>query len=454
MDEQQTPPDSITSEREAAEKPSPKSNSIEDHARIWAEVRARTGFTSYQNYIGVYKGRENRADLRLLWERMHDVTSLHEENTCSIIDFFACGNSPSPMAIRCHSSSGSELLAALLQPPNNVRLQIVLWPILSPPLSASLKVSREILNILGLGLRLDPQFFLALLETLSGPSLSDDLNEAVEFRPLHPSHVVIDRAVATLVRHVLAEKPDAAPILLIAGGFNLKMRSKLMDLWDCSCIADQRLNNNPPFAYPSSPMEEMRDSVPGQIEPKWLHIYMKISTSLVRTKYDGKRDIPATITEIFFPLLPLLYMNCYKMKAQLLLLRRGYMAQQAAQHADDIDSKRVKQVSFGLHQKRYWLRRSIEDSEDGIRHFEEYVHAQDAGHLLHSSAYLEVKQEAEQIHKGARRLDTEVRDYLQLVTGESSLEESRKSIELSNHQILEGKQGLLLELQECQNLTD
>ena len=75
-------------------------------------------------------------------------------------------------------------------------------------------------------------------------------------------------------------------------------------------------------------------------------------------------------------------------------------------------------------------------------HFERYISAEDANYLPKSPAYLQIKQERDQIHDEARRLDTEVRDYLQLVVGNLSLEESRKSIELSNQQILEGKRGL------------
>ena len=77
-----------------------------------------------------------------------------------------------------------------------------------------------------------------------------------------------------------------------------------------------------------------------------------------------------------------------------------------------------------------------------MSHFERYVSAKNPKYLPESSAYLKVKQETSQIHNEARRLDAEVRDYLHLVVGNLALEESRKSIELSNQQILEGKRGL------------
>ena len=77
-----------------------------------------------------------------------------------------------------------------------------------------------------------------------------------------------------------------------------------------------------------------------------------------------------------------------------------------------------------------------------MSHFERFISLEAANYLPESSAYLKIKRETSQIHNEARHLDTEVRDYLQLIVGSLSLEESRKSIELSNHQLQEGKRGL------------
>ena len=52
-----------------------------------------------------------------------------------------------------------------------------------------------------------------------------------------------------------------------------------------------------------------------------------------------------------------------------------------------------------------------------------------------------IEDELQQAHLEALRLETEIREYLQLQTGELALQESRKSIELSNSQIEEAKRG-------------
>ena len=142
--------------------------------------------------------------------------------------------------------------------------------------------------------------------------------------------------------------------------------------------------------------------------------------------------------------MPLLQMDCLKIRAQFLRLRQTFLVLQASMSRDNVDHRLVNHTSSKLHQERFWLRRFVEDADDGVVHFETYNSAEDANYLPESAAYLHIKQEMGQVKNEARRLDVEVRDYLQLVVGNLSLEESRKSIELSNHQILEGKRGLPL----------
>ena len=59
----------------------------------------------------------------------------------------------------------------------------------------------------------------------------------------------------------------------------------------------------------------------------------------------------------------------------------------------------------------------------------------------HSQSLLTLENELQRIRREATRLEAEIRDYLQLQTGELALEESKKSIELSNFQIEEAKRG-------------
>ena len=262
----------------------------------------------------------------------------------------------------------------------------------------------------------------------------DSFNDAVETRPLRPSHVVIDRAVAAFVRHYPFDKPAAPPIILIVGDISDTSIRENGQFGDFTCVADQNINRCPPFMNPSQCGRNLR--LHGQ---KWLQIYEGIFRALA---VDSPAISSCTAAIIARVLMPLLQMNCLKIRAKFLRLRRIFLAHQAATITNNTRHEPVNLTSFKLHQERFWLRRSVEDSDDCMNHFERYISTEDANHLPKSSAYLQIKQERDQIHDEARRLDIEVRDYLQLVVGDLSLEESRKSIELSNQQLLEGKRGL------------
>lgn len=53
-----------------------------------------------------------------------------------------------------------------------------------------------------------------------------------------------------------------------------------------------------------------------------------------------------------------------------------------------------------------------------------------------------------QIHQEAGRLESQVRHYMQLQVGELALQESKKSIELSNQQIEEGRRVKICKLHD------
>ena len=438
MSDQQSPiaPDSSKSEAVEESASNGKPYTVEDGKRLWRDIQAETGFYSYQQYLRHYEGAEGRSDLRLLRHWMKDMTPLDTSNECFIVDVLTHEDLPPKLSTRCQTTSGPKLLAAIRQPPKHVRAQIIIWSMRSTNNYPSLELSQEILDILGTGLRIDPQFFLALIDTFRGLQQSEIRNEAVETRPLRPSHVVIDRAVATFVRHYPFNEPVAAPTVLIAGDIDCCWETCGRE-WDFTCVADQRINNCPPFT---------RTSDPDKVDVRWLQIFSETFNALAGNNPGFTSCTAAIIAGV---LMPLLQMNCFKVRAQFLRLRRRYLALQAAMDENNVDHQHVNHTSSKLHHERFWLRRSVEDSDDGMSHFERYIFAEDANCLPESSAYLKIKQETGQIHSEARRLDAEVRDYLQLVVGQLSLEESRKSIELSNNQIvlsnnqiLEGKRGL------------
>ena len=410
------------SQSEAVEESSSEAKpyTLEDGEQIWKDIQAQTGFDCYEDYLQHYWQDHSHIEMLLSW--MIDASYQATSNECYIVDVLAHEDWPPELPIRCRITSGLELLAALRQPPEDVSAQIVIWPIVD-------QILKELLDTLGLGLRIDPQFFLALLETLGAQRQGRPFRNAVDTRPLRSSHVVIDRVVATYVRHYPIDKPAAPPIILIAGNLDLTK--------EFGGVTDQNISKPPPFTPPKH-LIQYNSNASLIVPDHWLKIYKETFSMLAENNPDNTRCTAAIIAGV---LMPLLHMNCLQIKMQCSQLRRTFLKLQAPIDTNDIDHQPVNQSSSNLHHERVRLRRSVENSIDDISHFERFISAEDANYLPDSSAYLSIKQETDQIHNEALRLETEVRDYLQLEVGNLSLEESRRSIELSNHQIQEGKRG-------------
>ena len=132
-------------------------------------------------------------------------------------------------------------------------------------------------------------------------------------------------------------------------------------------------------------------------------------------------------------MLPLLSLDSFRVRVQYLRVRRIFLElQQEIQYAND-------QTTSQLHLERSKLREMVEDSEDSLNDVERYASSPDIHCSLSGLAYPQIKEDANRKYAEAQRLESQVRDYMQLEVGKLSLEESRKSVELSNHQILEGK---------------
>ena len=419
MSGQQSPvaPESSRSEAVDESTSEAKPYTLRDGVQIWKDITAQTGFNSYKAYVEAHG--EYRADIRLLRHWMTQASHEDRYNRCYIVDVSTHEDWPPKMSTRCHSASGFELLAALRQPPEHVRVQVVLW-------MTKDAMSFELVDILGLGLRIDPQFFLAAIERLDAPQQLEHFHDAIDTRPLRPSHIVIDRLVATFVRHHPTDKPATPPIILIAGDLDLT--------WDFMCVANQNISKPPPFTLPNYPIQKDLGTIyPSDLT--WLNIYKEAFSRLAENNH-GIARFTVTAAIIVGILMPLLHMNSLKIRTYSINLRRTFLVLQAMLDKKEVNREAVDHKTSILHHERFKLRRSVEDSDNGMSHFERCISAEDANYLPEDSAWLKVKQETGQIHDEARRLDTEIREYLQLVVGDLSLEESRKSIELSNNQII------------------
>lgn len=98
----------------------------------------------------------------------------------------------------------------------------------------------------------------------------------------------------------------------------------------------------------------------------------------------------------------------------------------------------------GLPNERFHLRALVEDFEDDLNYLWKYLRSQVSSDTLSDRSWLKVEEDLIETRQEASRFQAEVRDWLQLQVGEWALQESKKSIELSNRQIEKGKRGQLL----------
>ena len=373
------------------------------------DLKAETGYFSYADYVKAYSAK--RYYLRRLLLCLDSPNRSLRKAHFTILDLIEEGSSHPRVVPRCHNTSAMRIVTALRQPPANVAVQIVL-------LNSSYDLSKDSITALGLGLQIDPRFFHAL--------------SGWPRRHFDPKHVSIDGAIATVIRCCDPENLDTAPIVFIA---DLHWEAEL------AYAVDEEIGDAFPFQYPAvgtcpfytdphSRVYHKEGAGSGRYEH--LNYARLLSWSF---KGEGKRN--GGVTDLVLqPLIPLFYLSIFRIRDLCVSMREEYHKLQNECYG----CEREKLIS-GLHNDRLRLRVMVEDSEDALDHFLRYIRSQTSADLLLTEPWVKAEEELKRIHWEAARLDAQIRDYLQLYVGEMALKESRKSIELSNRQIDEGKRG-------------
>lgn len=100
-----------------------------------------------------------------------------------------------------------------------------------------------------------------------------------------------------------------------------------------------------------------------------------------------------------------------------------------------------EEITSDLLRNRVRLRAMVEDSEDGLNHLLRYIDSQTPAGWLSKRSWHKMEENLRTSHREAGRLEAQVRVYLHIQVGDWPLQESKKSIELSNRQIKEGKRS-------------
>ena len=406
----------------------PSSRLTQDETtRLWEDLKTETGFSSYDEFLGAHEGkyanvRALRFNLRFALRDMIGNTDPYA-HPCAILDVQDGDSTCCKLTLRCYSTSGTKILSALRQPPPKSTLGIVLWD--------STSLDGEMLNALGLGLRIPPHFFSPFLAR--HPKAPAYVQSHVYFETniswkIADDFIVVGQYVMTVIRNYLPAKPDAVPIILIVG-FDQKHLQPRGDF--NSSKKTLQSEDLPTLAMNRSAVDGLTD-FPDRL-PGWMRECVRCLDSDIKNgrSLGGKHtDLPlSSLTALLQCTMPLLRQECR-------VIRESYL-----RATNPTRTETDETVRKSIFEMRYLLRRMIEDFEDNSLRLRDCIHSQTKQDTPQSQSLMALEGALQLSGREATRLETEIRDYLQLQIGELALQESKKSIELSNSQIEEGKRG-------------
>ena len=180
---------------------------VEALHQIRKDLRDTTGFGSYEAYLEsirrdpMYSGRSYK-EIIDGWLDSYSISS----PGVGIIDVLNEDNSPVRVSPRCEDLLASEIPGALCHPPAKTRAQIVLWPI-----HGYLGDIKDFLDVLGVGLQLDPCFFEALWWR------EDETRFIQHFRSRNSLCVRSIGTSVVVARSFVLAQDNPVPVVLIAG---------------------------------------------------------------------------------------------------------------------------------------------------------------------------------------------------------------------------------------------
>lgn len=400
----------------------------ENGEHCWQDLRAETGFGSYEEYLkacnagyfGFYDLLSAFSD-RPRQERA-GVTGV---SSCSIIALTEQSDSTFKQTLQDFDDPGTSLSAilyAVRHPSASVKVRILLWWVSDlKPLTPGL------LNICGLALRIRPEFFEALLQRADRRSIHW-LRRKFEV-PFQPISMALGNQMITVARDYKATKINMPPVLVVVGWDDLHwgVEKKKLAGSPPSILRSFESLKSLPFSLAQANKSEPQMKLPREESIfKRTQLYARcLEEALKRARSPSFPEVKITVMCI----LALLELDARHIQAKTFSLR-GVLV--AAQWCDVDDS---------LKNERILLRRHIEDSEAGQKQFLQFILSTEQCSMVSDERYLNTNRLWMNAMEEARQLELEVRDNMQLQVGEASLRESKKSIELSTSQIQESKRG-------------
>lgn len=347
-----------------------------------------------------------------------------------IYDLSKQENLPISLSLRRHCHSGTELIQALREPPDNICVQLVLWS------SADYSLTQEMSDALVLGLKLDPKYLdeyeeMASMERMVHMSYHP---RPMGFRTSQLKSVAGNGTIATLSQNFMPEAATAVPVLLVAFDRFSSHRDALFGQ-----VLDGVDQGKPPINRSARGESKFFGGTEIDDQGERGQLYARIVQDFIVQGRD------ATSSNAFLLLAatsPLLYFNAYRIQEVSSQVRHTYdeLTRGKIRGYRDLDTE-YKNLDKDLGRERLKLRRTLEEAENHVSQFFRYLGSEVDSDWSKQPSYVSIKADWRSLIYEARRLEKEIRNYMQLQVGNLSLEESRRSIELSNIQIRESKSG-------------
>ncbi|KAL8851794.1 MAG: hypothetical protein Q9221_003308 [Calogaya cf. arnoldii] len=415
-----TPPQgSVSEQQETTATLSPKAQAMLQAAK------AETGFDSYYAYLASH-GEDTRpfsrlcGPLRSLTESKEESRAIHRklkfQEGCAVLNLSEdCRISTD--AVYCTQNDdgthGTDMVEALCHPPADTKLQICMWDISSLDEYDNCEAFGD---LIGLRYQLDPVIFSAIDASRN----RGGNRHRTALDRWESTHVKIGNVVATLCYPKDGDKTP--PMLLIAGSLNpiRSVYSRRPEALFKSCPPFKSLSGEKESSHWMPPYH-MYSFYPGQLN------------RLINYYNGGKTEFEDLC---FICLIPVLNLNLVKLRVRSSVIQdsfeRSYTARSDSGSEDESDET-------SLYADRARLRRKLNDLENAWSSVGRYMRSRLHWDPLGNPCFQDVEKDFTDTAKEANRLEGQIREYLQLQTGILALKESRKSIEVSNQQIQEGK---------------
>ena len=409
-----------------------ETDSVES-AGFW---KAETGYDSYVDYLEEVYG-DVYPHLKVLRRFLDTLPDIFERDstdgyqTCAILELPDEPSAHPKISFLLYSLSEGAIIRALRRPSATPAIRVLLWE--------PTTVDKETVDAFGLGLKLHPDFFRALLfrykirtKKISYSSLKH-MADRFDERSMAPEVVFIGNYLVTKARPYLPGNQDARPVIVIFNldeGFHHRMKN----------LGETLPEEGPVTKEASGPIKSL---------PAWMQEYIRL-LNLDLHEWGQLSAIDKNISIKLLSPLVQSYIFCFCENCD--SIRNGYLEFALLQNKFRSGNPILKWIPLSevggkikgledLFEMRDLLRRMIEKSEDHRQRLRRFMRSQKLRGTWQNEPSTTIEDDLQEAHSEALRLEAEIRDYLQLQTGQLALQESRKSIELSGFQIEESKRG-------------